>query len=107
MFKARQLTTVELLSLVKLLRKITERMLHFLSISSSGDQDITPSFQVIDESLQVLINNSGKKEMEWNLIVDESVMEEEETVRQRKDLLASIWMTLKVRGLIALEIPVT
>lgn len=105
--KARQLTTLELLSLVKLLRKITERMLHFLSISSSGDQDITPSFQVIDESLQVLINNSGKKEMEWNLIVDESVMEEEETVRQRKDLLASIWMTLKVRGLIALEIPVT
>lgn len=99
--KARQLSPVELLSLVKLLRDISERMLHFLCISSGrrtkDDQDITPSFQVIDESLQVLINNSGRKEIDWNLLVDESVMEEEEAVRQRKDLLSSIWMTLKVR----------
>lgn len=101
---AKRLPTEELLQLMTLVLGISTRMLHFLSLSQQlrvkgeeeSEDDITPSFQVIEESLQVLINNSGQVEKEWSGSLDKAVMGQEENVTRRKDLLLAIWMTLKV-----------
>lgn len=90
----------EIFQLMHWLNEVATRMLHFLSLAQKygEDEDLTPSFQVIDESLQILINNSGKaEEKDWDLTVDYTSMDLEENIRKRQDLLLSIWMTLKVR----------
>lgn len=89
----------ELLPLMELLKEISTRMLHFLSLAQKQEEDITPSFQVIEESLQILVNNTGRRaESEWDFRLDKSAMEREKNMTKRKDLLLAIWMTLKVRG---------
>lgn len=100
---AKKQSSEELLELMQMLLRVSTRMLHFLSLAQgkgANEDDINPSFQVIDKSLQLLVNNSGRAEQEWDYSLDLAAMELEVNVTKRKNLLLAIWLTLKVSQLI-------
>lgn len=85
------------LTLIKETQEISTKMLLLLSLSKE-DNDLTPSFEKIEESLQILINNSGSGHLptEFKLVVDKSEMQTEDNIKDRRALILSIWTTLKV-----------